>query len=63
MELIRRVNGKEVFGLTTPLLTNSNGDKMGKTADGAIWLNDDLLSAYDYWQFWRNVDDLSLIHI
>ena len=39
------------FGLTTPLLTNSNGDKMGKTADGAIWLNDDLLSAYDYWQF------------
>ena len=45
MELIRRVNGKEVYGLTTPLLTNSNGDKMGKTADGAIWLNDDLLSA------------------
>ena len=57
VELIRRVNGKEVYGLTTPLLTNSNGDKMGKTADGAIWLNDDLLSAYDYWQFWRNVDD------
>ncbi len=61
VELIRRVNGKEVFGLTTPLLTNSNGDKMGKTADGAIWLNDDLLSAYDYWQFWRNVDDKDVI--
>ena len=61
VELIRRVNGKEVFGLTTPLLTNSNGDKMGKTADGAIWLNSDLLSAYDYWQFWRNVDDRDVI--
>ena len=61
VELIRRVNGKEVYGLTTPLLTNSNGDKMGKTADGAIWLNDDLLSAYDYWQFWRNVDDRDVI--
>ena len=61
VELIRRVNGKEVFGLTTPLLTNSNGDKMGKTADGAIWLNDDLLSAYDYWQFWRNIDDRDVI--
>ncbi len=61
VELIRRVNGKEVYGLTTPLLTNSNGDKMGKTADGAIWLNDDLLSAYDYWQFWRNIDDRDVI--
>ena len=61
VELIRRVNGKEVYGLTTPLLTNSNGEKMGKTADGAIWLNDDLLSAYDYWQFWRNVDDRDVI--
>ncbi len=61
VELIRRVNGKEVFGLTTPLLTNSNGDKMGKTADGAIWLNDELLSSYDYWQFWRNVDDRDVI--
>ena len=61
VELIRRVNGKEVYGLTTPLLTNSNGDKMGKTADGAIWLNDDLLSAYDYWQFWRNVEDRDVI--
>ncbi len=61
VELIRRVNGNEVYGLTTPLLTNSNGDKMGKTADGAIWLNDDLLSAYDYWQFWRNIDDRDVI--
>ena len=61
VELIRKVNGNEVYGLTTPLLTNSNGDKMGKTADGAIWLNEDLLSAYDYWQFWRNVDDRDVI--
>ena len=63
VELIRRASGKEAFGLTTPLLTNANGDKMGKTAEGAVWLNEDMLSAYDYWQFWRNVDDLSLIHI
>ena len=61
IELTRRVNGNEVFGLTTPLLTNSNGEKMGKTSDGAVWLNEDLLSAYDYWQFWRNVDDADVI--
>ncbi len=61
VELIRRANGNEVYGLTTPLLTNSNGDKMGKTVDGAIWLNEDLLPAYDYWQFWRNVDDRDVI--
>ena len=48
---------KESFGLTTPLLTNANGDKMGKTADGAIWLNEEFFSSYDYWQFWRNIDD------
>ncbi len=57
IELIRRTIGKEVFGLTTPLLTNANGEKMGKTVDGAIWLNKEFLSPYDYWQFWRNTDD------
>ena len=61
VELIRRASGKETFGLTTPLLTNANGDKMGKTAEGAVWLNEDMLSAYDYWQFWRNVDDRDVI--
>ena len=61
VELIRRVSGNEVYGLTTPLLTNSNDEKMGKTADGAVWLNEDLLSSYDYWQFWRNVDDRDVI--
>ena len=61
IELIRRVSGVEVYGLTTPLLTNANGDKMGKTADGAIWLNEDYLSAYNYWQYWRNVDDRDVI--
>ena len=57
IELIRRSIGKDSFGLTTPLLTNANGDKMGKTADGAIWLNEEFFSSYDYWQFWRNIDD------
>ena len=61
VELIRRASGKEAFGLTTPLLTNANGDKMGKTAEGAVWLNEDMLSAYDYWQYWRNVDDRDVI--
>jgi tyrosyl-tRNA synthetase len=48
---------KEVFGLTTPLITTASGAKMGKSASGAIWLNEDMLSAYDFWQFWRNTDD------
>ena len=61
VELIRRASGKEAFGLTTPLLTNANGDKMGKTAEGAVWLNEKMLSAYDYWQFWRNIDDRDVI--
>tara|TARA_Y100000590_G_scaffold368345_1_gene428963 strand:+ start:1 stop:1239 length:1239 start_codon:yes stop_codon:yes gene_type:complete len=61
VELIRRTIAKESFGLTTPLLTNANGEKMGKTADGAIWLDEELLSPYDYWQFWRNVDDRDVI--
>jgi tyrosyl-tRNA synthetase len=57
VELIRRVDQKPAFGLTTPLLATSSGAKMGKTAQGAVWLNADLLSAYDYWQFWRNTED------
>jgi tyrosyl-tRNA synthetase len=57
MELARRVDGTEVYGLTTPLITTADGAKMGKTAQGAIWLNADQLSPYDYWQFWRNTDD------
>ena len=61
VELIRRSINQSVFGLTTPLLTTANGQKMGKTVDGAIWLNEDLLSSYDYWQFWRNVDDRDVI--
>ena len=61
VELIRRVNNNNAYGLTTPLLTNANGDKMGKTADGAVWLDESMLSPYDYWQFWRNVDDRDVI--
>ena len=57
VELTRRVAETEVFGLTTPLLTTSSGQKMGKTAQGAVWLNGDLLSPFDYWQFWRNTED------
>ncbi|MBW8309733.1 MAG: tyrosine--tRNA ligase [Candidatus Paracaedibacteraceae bacterium] len=57
VELTRRVIAKEVFGLTSPLITTASGAKMGKTANGAIWLNEDRLSAYDYWQFWRNTED------
>ena len=57
IELTRRMEGKEVFGLTTPLLTTADGAKMGKTAAGAVWLNEDALPAYDFWQYWRNADD------
>lgn len=57
VDLGRRVAGFELFGLTTPLLETSSGAKMGKTADGAVWLNEDMLSAYDYWQYWRNTED------
>jgi tyrosyl-tRNA synthetase len=57
IELTRRVDGKEVFGVTTPLITTADGAKMGKTAQGAVWLDDRLLSPYDYWQFWRNTQD------
>lgn len=57
IELGRRMDGAELFGLTTPLLTTASGAKMGKTAAGAVWLNEDMLPAYDFWQYWRNVDD------
>jgi len=57
MELARRMDGTELFGLTTPLLTTADGAKMGKTAAGAVWLNEDQLPAYDFWQYWRNTDD------
>jgi tyrosyl-tRNA synthetase len=57
VELIRRVDQKQAFALTTPLLTTASGAKMGKTAAGAVWLNADLMSPYDYWQFWRNTED------
>ncbi len=56
-ELIRRVAGGEAFALVTPLIATASGAKMGKTAAGAVWLNPDLLSPYDYWQFWRNTED------
>ena len=61
VELIRRVNSKEAYGLTTPLVTTSSGQKMGKTEKGAVWLDSDLLSPFDYWQFWRNSDDNDVI--
>jgi tyrosyl-tRNA synthetase len=57
VELSRRVDGTQVFGLTSPLITTADGGKMGKTMSGAVWLNADALPAYDYWQFWRNTQD------
>ena len=57
VDLVRRVDQKASFGLTTPLLTTASGGKMGKTAQGAVWLNAEQLSPYDYWQFWRNAED------
>ncbi len=57
IELARRVNSQQLFGVTTPLITTADGKKMGKTASGAIWLNEDHLPAYDFWQFWRNTQD------
>ena len=57
IELVRRTDGQQVFGLTTPLITTASGAKMGKTAGGAVWLRGDRLSPYDYWQFWRNAED------
>ena len=60
-ELIKRYSSKQAYGLTTPLITLSSGAKMGKTESGAIWLDEKLLSSYDYWQFWRNIDDRDVI--
>lgn len=57
IDLGRRMDDASLLGLTSPLLTTASGTKMGKTADGAVWLNEDMLSAYDYWQYWRNVED------
>ncbi len=57
VDLGRRLDQKSLFGLTSPLITTSSGAKMGKTAQGAVWLNEARLSAYDYWQYWRNVED------
>ncbi len=57
IELGRRADGVELFGVTSPLLTTASGAKMGKTASGAVWLNPDMLSPYDYWQYWRNTED------
>ena len=61
VELIKRHSSKQVFGLTTPLITLASGSKMGKTEKGAIWLDKKLLSSYDYWQFWRNTDDRDVL--
>jgi tyrosyl-tRNA synthetase len=60
MELGRRVDGADLYGLTSPLITTADGAKMGKTAQGAVWLNADQRSPYDYWQFWRNCDDVNV---
>jgi tyrosyl-tRNA synthetase len=57
VELIRRMEGKQAFGLTTPLLATASGEKMGKSVGGAVWLNAERLSPYDYWQMWRNTED------
>ncbi len=61
VELVKRYSSKQVYGLTTPLITLSSGAKMGKTEKGAVWLDKKLLSSYDYWQFWRNTDDEDVI--
>ena len=61
IDLTRRIQSKEVFGLTSPLITTASGSKMGKTANGAIWLNEDKLSTWDFWQFWRNTEDKDVI--
>ena len=62
IDLIKRKNQKQAYGLTTPLITLSSGAKMGKTEKGAIWLNKKMLSPYDYWQFWRNTDDKDVLN-
>jgi tyrosyl-tRNA synthetase len=57
IELGRRIHNVQLFALTSPLITTSSGAKMGKTAAGAVWLNPDMVSPYDYWQYWRNTED------
>ena len=57
VDLGRRMGTPQLYALTTPLLTTASGAKMGKTAQGAVWLNADMLSVYDYWQYWRNTED------
>jgi len=61
VDLIKRYSNKQVYGLTTPLITLASGAKMGKTESGAVWLDKKFLSAYDYWQFWRNIDDRDVL--
>ena len=61
VELIKRYSNKHVYGLTTPLITLASGAKMGKTESGAVWLDKKFLSSYDYWQFWRNIDDRDVL--
>jgi tyrosyl-tRNA synthetase len=61
VDLIKRHSNNHVFGLTTPLITLASGAKMGKTESGAVWLDKNFLSPYDYWQFWRNIDDRDVL--
>ena len=61
VDLIKRYSNKQVYGLTTPLITLASGAKMGKTESGAVWLDKKILSSYDYWQFWRNIDDRDVL--
>jgi tyrosyl-tRNA synthetase len=61
VDLIKRHSNKQAFGLTTPLITLASGAKMGKTVSGAVWLDKRFLSSYDYWQFWRNIDDRDVL--
>ena len=61
IEIADKIGGQELFGITTPLLTTANGSKMGKSVNGAVWINEDMLLPYDYYQFWRNIDDRDVI--
>ena len=61
VDLVKRHSNKQTYGLTTPLITLASGTKMGKTESGAVWLDKKFLSAYDYWQFWRNIDDRDVL--
>tara|TARA_B110000261_G_C13080953_1_gene355893 strand:- start:69 stop:1316 length:1248 start_codon:yes stop_codon:yes gene_type:complete len=61
LDLVRKKNSRQAFGLTSPLLTTSSGAKMGKSANGAVWLNENQLSNWDFWQYWRNTEDLDVI--